>query len=114
MMAQAAATVVSCWIVTSGPVITSATRIDTLPSPGSVPRRTVARAARSGRLVLARRVRDGTHEHHRHGGLREDALGDAAQQDPADGAAPRGAHHDQIGAERLGLLQDPGHRIAEA
>src|SRR6476646_3117675 len=98
MMAQAAATVVSCWIVTSGPVITSATRIATLPSPGSVRRRTVARAARSGRsarLVLARRVRDGTHEHHRHGGLREDALGDAAQQDPADGAAPRGAHHDQ-------------------
>ena len=44
MMAQAAATVVSCWIVTSGPVITSATRIDTLPSPGSARRHTVARA----------------------------------------------------------------------
>lgn len=50
----------------------------------------------------------GPHEHHGNGGLGEDPLGHATQQDPANAASPRGADHDQVGAERLRFVEDLG------
>lgn len=46
------------------------------------------------------------HHHHRHAGIREHALGNAAKQHAIDHAATVGAHDDEIGPDRRHSVND--------
>src|SRR5439155_344886 len=46
-------------------------------------------------------------DQHLAGGVADDLLGRAAEQQALDSAAPVGGDHDEVGGERVGLVDDP-------